>query len=360
MIGTLTFHRTTNYGAMFQTYALQKALLNLGIESRVIDYRSEIFEKRYESNKLKDLLNLRHTYRLLRNNSYIRDNRKSFWKFSDAHIRKSKRLYNESNIHTANEEFDFFITGSDQVWNPNCMGWDENFFLKFANPEKISSYAASFGFSECERNVAEWIKPLLKRFRVISVREMSGVKICKEIVNKDAFLALDPTLLLDKCQWQNLADSIKFKKSYILLYLLSEDPEIFKIAESLSRQKGLPIIYINDRLLPHNGVHNKFYVTPGEWLSYFLNASCVITNSFHGTIFSINFNKDFYVKLLPSSSKVNARLIDILALFNLQDRLLDNNHIAEQKIDFEKVNEKLINLRAESLAYLQNIVNRDN
>lgn len=354
---TLTFHRTTNYGAVFQTFALQKALESLGISNEVLDYRNPTIETRYESRNLKYYFNPKNILKILLKNAYIRDNRKNFNDFSKKYIRISSKSYTPDDIALSDEIYDYFIVGSDQVWNPECMGYDANYLLHFVNRASRNSYAASFGYSSFKDSMYDWFRQDLSRFSNISLREVSGNRIINSILGKSGYVVLDPTLLLNR-EWIEISNSVPrlISEEYVLVYLMKETNSIFRKVKAYAKSKGLKIVYINDRLFPHLGLKNVFRAHPIEWLNLMFYSKCIFTNSFHGTAFAINFNKPFWTELLPEPSKTNSRIVDLLSMTNLQARILRPNIMPDDnEIDFTPVNGILENRKSLSMQYLNRI-----
>ena len=355
--GTITFHRTTNYGAVFQTYALQNILLSRGYENEVIDYRSEILEERYKKKNILFYLKPKQFAKVILQNSYIRDNRESFKQFINENIVLSDSIFDASNIKYADSKYEYFIVGSDQVWNGECMGWDGTYLLDFVSDGKKNAYAASFGVNKIDANKIEWYRTKLKDYSRISVREKSGNILLNQLINTEAYTVLDPTLLIKRKKWIELGKRVpnQMNGKYILLYVLKETHEIFDIAKKLAHKWNMPVVYINDRLLRKCGVKNRFYTTPYEWLNLFSNASFVLTNSFHGTAFSLNLNVPFAVQLLPPPSKVNSRITDLLDLCNSNNRIITNVEDVCYDMDFRYINKILDEKRVDSIQFIDSI-----
>ena len=181
-IGILTYHRTTNFGAILQTYALQRYLQLVGHEAEVIDYSSETLKKRYTKDHLYKYLNPRELRRLILYNSCYRDNMENFNEFLNKYVRLSNRDYTSKDIKEAESNYDLFIVGSDQIWNEKISGKDLTFFLDFVNDDgKKAAYAASFGIDRVTVEFSEWCKSFLVKFPNVSVREKSGVKVYQAI-----------------------------------------------------------------------------------------------------------------------------------------------------------------------------------
>lgn len=357
-IATLTFHRTTNYGAIFQTYALQKAIDKLGFCSEVLDYRCPTIESRYNYSRFQYLFNIKNLAKCILRNSYIRDNRSSFKYFSDSYIRISKEQVNSENIDSYSKKYSVIIVGSDQIWNPECTGYDSNYFLPFTSTARKESYAASLGRNSFSQNQSDWLKNNLNDFKRISVRESSSADIIKTCTGKYPSIVVDPTLLLHN-EWLKIGNSIKCKESepYVLVYAMTLTKTLLRSAKQYAKRHGYKVILINDWLFPYLGVKNKFYTSPIEWLNYFINAKAIFSNSFHGTAFSVNLNKQFFVELLPKPIKSNGRIIDFLKSVGLQSQIIDNSiQPSDMTIDYSIANALLSRQIEFSYNYLKNIL----
>lgn len=350
-IGILTFHRALNYGALFQTYALQETLIKLDVDAKVIDYRAEFNEKRFQKSPLKKYLKPREMYGLLFYNSYQRRDRKNFSDFYDR-LNLTEVCRSQQELVYICEGLDAVVVGSDQVWNLACTEGNDSYFLPFIdNREKKKSYAASFGYTEIPEQFKSKYRECLKDFSAISVREKSGVQNVKKLTGIDAEYVVDPTLLIKKDQWYMLADLSRVPKyPYVLLYLMSEDKKLIEFARKLAKEKGCKILYINDRLFKLRGAENLQNVTPEQWLGLFQRADYICTNSFHGIAFSINMEKNFYVRYI-SRSIANSRLESILKEYNLENRQIGNCTV--DFIDYKTVNAQLNKNREKSLGYIK-------
>lgn len=330
-IATLTFHRAINYGAILQTYALQKSLEKLGCDTEVLDYRSDFLENLHNPHNISKYKSFLHYCYSVLKNRVKKDNRKAFREFSESYLKISEK-YSKSNIKNAADEYKAVIVGSDQVWNYNCTDFDKTYFLDFLSDKKQKySYAASIGVKLEDGKICGEYKSLLSDFSVLSVREEQARM---ELNKLDLFsqTSLDPTLLLSGDEWRKIAVKPKgnFKK-YVLVYVITPTKSIFDIAKKLSRKYGMEIIYINEFLFNKFGVKNKSRITPNEWLWLFDNADFIVTNSFHGTAFSVNLKKQFYVEPLPVKTNVNSRIYDFLNILNLNDRIITTPERLEYK-----------------------------
>lgn len=358
-VGIITFHTALNYGAVLQTYALFRTLMKLGVEVEVIDYRAPFNEKRFAPKPISYFFNPREIFNIVFRNSYQRFNSEGFKEFIVNHVNLSHPIYLYENLKELNKEFDVFITGSDQVWNLACTSGDDAYYLPFVDDNrKKNSYAASFGYTMLPTDKQFLYAKLLEGFNHISVREISGVEIIRSLMGKDAELVLDPTLLLDKNEWETLADfSLLSSKKYMLMYLMSEDKGLIDKAKEYAKKHDLEIIYLTQRLFNVRGVRNVKNATPEQWLGLFLRAEAVATNSFHGLVFSINFGKHFITKYIPRSI-ANSRIETMISGFGLQRNLVDSPQFdMETDTDVDKISRILLEKRQSSINYIERIIN---
>lgn len=359
-IGILTFHRANNYGALLQAYALKKVLSNYCI-SQIINYKSLAIEDSYRFcsniNKIgivwiiKKLIKLCFLPIILIINDKYGQFRKKFL--------EDTKAFKLKNIRECDSDFDVFITGSDQVFNPSITRRDSTYFLDFVtNRKKCYSYAASFGRSDFNKEEKNWIAENLKQFAVVSVREETGGNIVSNLSKANPIVHIDPTLLLKKNEWTEIAKYPK-KESYVLLYTMAFNNKIVSYAANLAKQKKIKLYVIFTSIDLKNRIKTPGLAitpTPQEWLGLFLNADYVVTNSFHGLAFSVNFNKPFFVDLLTAKDAPNSRLMNFLELTHLQNRLIDNiQEEYDQPIAWDNVNNILEKERERSLEYLRKI-----
>lgn len=354
-VATLTFQNTTNYGASLQCYALYRTLQLLGADPAVIDYNSPYLNKPYKFAALKEkgliryiLGNLWTLMRLPRIKSFNEFNK---------NIKFTKQV-DECSIKSLEAEYDLFITGSDQVWNGSLSAYDTNYFLSFVKDEKKkASYAASFGFLEVPENKKEWYKEQLMGHHFYNVRETSGQKIVKDLTGEDAKLTIDPTLLLPREEWIKVMKKNKIKEPYILVYQITPSKKITQIVEVLRKKTGykvLAIPFIVD--LPHR-FKSLISIGPSDFIGLFCNASYVVTDSFHGTAFSLIFNKNFWTL----SRKNESRITSLLDILGLEDRILyfedDLRMNLTQPINYDNANIKFKSYRENALTIIKDMIN---
>lgn len=358
-IGIVTHQLLNNYGGILQAYALQESLRKLGHEPITIDYLPESMSKtRYVLAQIKTLfyyLIFKRTRVFFRYPHKKRDPRIS--NFILKHIKLTKRVQKYQASILRKYQIETIIVGSDQVWrgafyNPKVQA---DLFLRFAKKYHVPkiAYAASFGVDKWEYSdkLTQECAKYAKKFTAISTREDSGVILCKKYLHVDAIGVNDPTLLLTKEDYAQLCTSIPIKKQkYILAYILDiQDEEIKKIGD-FARKNHLFVIFCTSEK------HIEYSIE--EWLSLFRDATFVITNSFHGTVFSIINNKDFYSIVHPFRG--TDRFNSLLSRFNLLNRLINNieelpNDI--KSIEWSNVNSLKDEWNKKSLLFLNNNLN---
>lgn len=338
-ICTITHHTVPNYGAVLQAYALQHAISDLGYDSEILNYQEKRVVRFYHQsffaqNSFKEMV--RH---LMYYSTFKKRNR-LFSDFIQRRLKISKKYYIDI-LTEANHKYDLFITGSDQVWNLALHQNDTSYFLDFVeDSRKKGSYAASFGYSILPEQYREATQKNLSTFSYINVREESGVKIAEEFTEKDVHQVVDPTLLLSKEHWKTLIKPVDYS-NYILVYEICRLDASYEYAQSLANQTGKRVIAIKpfDRLkgvaYPGN-IEWVNFLTPEEFLSLIYYADYIVTSSFHGTVFSILFEKKFFCTMDNKKSATNGRITSLLSQAGLDNRLTGMKDY-DEGIDYEKV-----------------------
>ncbi|MFI3326459.1 MAG: polysaccharide pyruvyl transferase family protein [Clostridia bacterium] len=357
-ICTITHHTVPNFGAVLQAYALQQAILKLGYSSEILNYQPARVKRFYHQtlfsqNNLKEII--RHC--IYRKEFKLRNN--MFSSFVNEYLKLSK-TYSDKTISSANDCYDLFITGSDQVWNLVLHQGNKRYMLDFVeSKDKKSSYAASFGYNEIPEKYIEETRNLLKEFKDINVREDDAIPMVKKLLgeNIEVNQVLDPTLLLDKSDWEKLVHPIEFQ-NYILVYEICRLKETYDYARKIARKTGKKIIAIqpfgNIHKIEDNEIEYIIELTPEKFLSLIYYADYIITSSFHGTIFSIIFEKQFFCTINNETSLTNSRLESLLRLCDLPNRKtgIDNFDF----INYEPVKEKLKAKQEISIRNLNKII----
>ena len=346
-IGIITFHAAHNYGAMLQAYALQTFIKdNIDSEVQIIDFRTKEDIMSYQIFKRPQ--KIRKYYREFIKLFYYRQLVKRYNSFEDflkIYINTTHRYSSYQSLVNTPPEFDYYIAGSDQVFSPKRKEINA-YYLSFGKKTtKKIAYAPSFGYKTIPPEKKEKITTLLKQFNHLSAREISGCEIIRELTGKEVTNVLDPVFLLNHQQYTTIAKPVKLKtKKYILCYALVGIKKQIPLALKLKEITGLPIILLKDSaLFPVKGVDKIIrFAGPREFLWLFENASYVVTDSFHGTAFSLLFRKNFFTTIaFPEKAE---RIYSILSQTDLANRIVespDEISINNLKIDYSHANKKL-------------------
>ena len=338
-VGIITFHNADNSGAVLQAYALQKSLEKYCfIRSEIIDYRCENIEK----TKYIKIQNIKTALMSL----YYKMKRKKFDEFRKSYLKLSPKVYYKNNILNC-KNYDIYISGSDQVWNLECSGYDYTYFLNFVPNDKLKySYAASLGTYNYKDDEITYIKNLLMKFDIISVREQSAVNILNKIGLKNICVQCDPVFMLDVEDWKNIMSKRLIKKKYVFVYLIQKDINVIHNANVFAKGHNYKII--NNKSSIEFILHNS----PREFLSWIFNAECIFTNSFHVAAFSLIFNKPLGADIELTNNGINNRINELLKSVNAQDCILDKD-----KSEYKSANsEEYLNaMKISAIDYLKDI-----
>lgn len=356
-IGIITYHRAKNLGAMLQSYALQKTLEKYKGKCEIIDYRNEKMEESYRVKKIRECKSLKEKVKnvlFMKKNKAFEEVRKEF---NEKVQTISTKKYNKNNIKEANNDYDLFVTGSDQVWNIKLNYDDENYFLNFVEDnKKKNSYAASFGTNKIDEEKKAKICNQLKTFNKISVREEEGKNFIKELTGRNSELVLDPTLLLNKYEWENMINNERIEKEkYIFVYVIAYTPTLLEFARKLGKERNCKVICFHTSYQKYRGMKNLTKVSPQDFLNYIKNAEAVVTSSFHGMCFSINLQKEFYYELDENKVNNNSRLKTLATTLNLEDRRIINGKCMNNIINYSEVTKKLEAERKRSIQFIEEL-----
>lgn len=369
-VGTLTFHIAHNYGAQLQAYALPKAVESLGYQCEIIHYcfpyiykwgHVEFWPELCEKHG-KIVGTLCYVYKFVRGDYSADLKRIQFENFIYQVMPLSSRVYHSAS-EMQNMDYDAILFGSDQIWNSHLTnGIATEYVGGFECLEKTKkiAYAASCGRNSFIEEERTHYYPLLESFAALGVREEG---FC-ETLCEDGFFAqtvLDPTLLLTKEQWMQLIGERKRRiklpqNDYLLVYAFDEDPAIYNLVDVLAEKYGLDICVIAYNMKEEIKKYRVYQnCGPQDFLELIAGASRIVTTSFHGTVFSILFEKEFYCIPHPT---LHERTDSLLSLLDLKGRdcLADTDVAAMQPVDWIGVSEKLNNLRKRSLIFLKEAI----
>ncbi len=364
-IKVITRHAPSNYGSLLQSIATVKVIGQLGHKCEIIDYRREdesgfkmiltslALKPEWNNNPLKKII-----YILVRYPAELMASRK-FARMRSRYLRMTQKYTTVEQL--SGIESDVFMTGSDQVWGPTQNGkYDEAYFLSFVGPEaKKVAYASSFGRSNFEKEVLKEYKGLLSSYDSITVREDSAIEMLEGMNVSCLGHVLDPTLLLSGEDWDKYIDK-EIDGKYVLVYQIHNDINLNEYAKKFAEKVNLPLLRVSPSLHQFSrGGDFKYLPDIGEFLAYIKNCTYLITDSFHGTVFALNYNKQF-IDILPNNH-TESRNLSILKLTGLEDRIVtdfDDFSIADRTIDYTSINKIIEDQRQKSIAILGTLCNK--
>lgn len=370
-IGILTFHASYNCGSMLQTYAMQTYLNKLGYNCEVINFSTEAQKKLYSlytrkknpKYLMRDLIFWCHHKRIESNFK-----RYELFKTNVFHLSKTSA---EKTEEICIDGYEYLIAGSDQIWNITISDYDDAYFLPWNGVKKIA-YAPSFGarnpaeYSDC---VDKYIKYMMD-FDYLSVREKNGQKWIKQLTGKDVPVVLDPTLLIEKKDYEPIvSDELSLPKKYIFYYSPTYSIPINKMVKKISKKYNMPVIAFNSKAyylrgMNFTGFRLPSFEDPKAYLQLMKNAELVITTSFHGTVFSTIYRKKFWVIKNGGMYENDDRVMTLLSDLSINDRLIelpfDKKFNYMNPVNYANYEQSLKSLKNKSQIFLKNALENYN
>ena len=365
-IGILTFHNAHNYGAVLQAYALKTKLNRMGHETSILNYRNKYIARNYKKVLhidfwKRDVLPSRWGKVLceIRDVFYGLPEWQRQWKVFENFI--GDKLLDGDNRQLSLQDVvdkncDVYVLGSDQIWARELThGMDSAYFGQFASEKKKISYAASVPNGSIPENEKPYFKEYLQSLSHISVREEKLAEAIRELTGREVDTVVDPTLLLKREDYEPLLYEASLKQGdYVFAYFVVENEILSRCAKKVAELLGCELVELHYKKTPKiNGTNMVFDAGPREFLTYIRDAKMVVTNSFHGTVFSILFQKKFY-----SVYKENGRIENLLGFLGLGKRhIMDETGISlTDEIDYGQAEELLEEYRKRSVDYLEHAI----
>lgn len=370
-IGILSPYCSQNYGTVLQAFAFAKVLQNKGVECAYLPWglfklsnwgrfsfllRHPLFlyyQKRNKEHNRNDL-----SYDFLKEPDFQEIINKNE-KFVEENIPVDSQKYYLDNLSTALKYYKKLVVGSDQTWCPDSLYQYSPYYLPgIKNQGKKFSYACSMGTLHVKDQFQIFLKKKLKSFDLISCREESNAEMLSTLLGRDVPSVLDPTLLLNGNDWHHYTTCVKMPEKYILCYVLGEKDSIGQYAKEMGTRKGLPVYFIMTR--PSTCKNENVIKSVGvrEFLWLIENCQYLVTDSFHGTIFALNFHRNVMsFDKHEGDSYDNGRIADVLAKFGLSNHYMNSSEYVEPaNIDYSKVDSILNNMRKISMEYINRII----
>lgn len=358
-IGIITIHNSPNYGACLQSYALYKYIVSQGLECELIDLKRPIHDGYVESPDFRPYYIYKESAwkkakgfvkRFLKPQSVSKEstNPKRIIKFNEFNreIKYSTPYYSIDSLYDNPPSYDVYISGSDQLWNPEQPFPIEPYFLTFvrnSNAKKIS-YASSIGISSLDSRQIKDFSRWLSSYDAISVREPDAAKILQPHLKQKIEIVADPTFLLDVNEWKSLACDYS-ERGYILCFMLGFQPALLSEALRVANDLSKKLIVIGQRNIPKDKRYTLIDdAGPKEFLGLIKSSDCVFTDSFHGTVFSILLGIKNFFSYVAKGNKRASRLETLLSPLGLLDRIIKNDDFSKvddllrRGIDVEKLN----------------------
>lgn len=359
--GTISYNiycNFTNYGSALQTWALHQAIKKIGHKPILIDYCPDILADKDPLNPFphmwdQDEVSRRNCELTL---PAIRENYYKFDRFYHECFDKTQKKYTSKNFNEIvnDEKLDGFVCGSDTIF---CIlefhGFDDGYFANYDCMKSgySVSYAASFGDAVFDDETFPILKDRLQNFKAVGLRENTLIDYVKDHVSAPVKQVIDPTLLLTSGDYDVIAEKRLIEDCYILLYTRRYDPKMEAYAETLAKKKNCKIVEISLRAINAEKGHIMYYQAGvEEFLSLVKYAEAVVTNSFHGLIFGVQFSRPIHIFTREQADK---KISDVLGICSLSDRVVKGNELLSGDIDYDAVYKNLSVKRRESMEFLK-------
>ncbi len=351
-VGLLTWHYQSNVGSCLQSYALFHTIEQAGYSVRFINYRP-LSCIGLLKNHVKEICARASSYFPFLLPRYFQV---PAYCFQRKFLKQTVLYTTERQLCSLKGQFKMYLCGSDQIWAPNVL--DKAYLLSFADDDTPKySYGSSIGLPNIPEGKKSVYQHYLQRFHHITVREEQGAALLRKLLNRPIESVLDPTFLVDRMHWRELALLPQLNTPFLFCYLLGNNPEHYQWINEISQKRHLAVICVT----PHKVIHKKGWtyfsnMGPQEFLGYILKSKLVVTDSFHGMALSINLQKDFYIlERFTQEDPINqnSRIYNLLDLLQLRDRLLTTVPLQVTSVSYEKINPLLQEQRKRSNQILQ-------
>jgi len=358
-VGILTFPNSVSYGAALQMVALQKTVSRLGHDVEVINYHNPYMKAEKHTRKGRNPLKC-----VLQRRVRLWLHRRLYAGFRDFERRQvvcypARPFTDKKKLVELGRRYDVVICGSDQVWSPDITDMDLSYFLDFCEKDtKRVAYAPSFGIEKFPNGFETAIAPELQKFHALSARELPGKTLVEQLTGRETPLVTDPTWLVDVPDWKTMETPHPAATGeYVLYFVVNQSGELLRRCKEFAKQHSLKLVVVggNPVTARRNQDPMLTYATdvgPEQWLYLIHHARYIFTNSFHGTAFSVLFERDVYVQL---PARNGSRLRQVLECMGMEDReVRQGEALVEGPVDYNRARDAFKKLKEQSLAYLEN------
>ena len=356
-VGILTFPNSISYGACLQMIALQDTVRRLGHEAEIINYHNPYMKAEKHTRKGRSPLKsaLQRQVRLLMHRRLYAD----FAQFERRQVTHypARPFIEKKRLAEVGRRYDAVICGSDQVWNPYITDSDLSYFLDFCDQNtKRVAYAPSFGVETFPQGFVDSLTPQLEQFHALSAREQAGKELVERLTGRETTLVTDPTWLVEADRWAQMETAHPAAQGdYVLYFVVNQSKELLARCRSFAKERGLRVVVIggNPVTVRKNKDPMLTYATdvaPDRWLYLIHHARYVFTNSFHGTAFSVLFERDVYVQVPPHNGSRLRQVLESLGMEHCEVR--QGEALSDRPVDYDYARTVFARLRADSMAYL--------
>lgn len=370
-VGILTFHGANNYGSVLQAFALSRMIEKLGFEVEIVNYVPNNQEDMY-----KIFIDNKSIKALLKNvmaaffHPVLKNKSEGFEKFRAEYLNVGKKCYKEKiAIGELDEQYEYVICGSDQIWNIIAADFSEEYLLPNVRKARKIAYAPSLSTGDfCGTRNEEKFRQLIDDFDFLSVREYSGKEKLEKLLkyNREVEVVIDPTLLLEREDYESISSNRVHNGKYIFFYSIDYNSVAVEIVKYISKKINLPIIVMFTSIKTYTILGKGFRISrkasPSDFLSLIRYADLVLTTSFHGTAFSVIFEKEFFAVMRNQGDEevyYDPRICNLLGKLNLNERIITEMNYQTMKyqgnkLDYSKVRKQKEELQNNSVEYLKN------
>lgn len=352
-IALLTFHDTTNFGALLQTFGLYKKLNDLGYDCSILNYQCRNIIKREVPSEFHFSINPKALALELMVKSKMRHRYRDMKQFSRVNMPKTSQPYFKENLTCIKENYDTYVVGSDMLWGLDITDHDYSYFLDFVPDDKRKfSYATSIG-KDWQPDEILKVSSLLNQFCAISVREDVTAERLRLILNKHCSVVCDPTMLITPEEWRKYVGKRQIKDSYVLQYFTTDDGHCVEDAKQYAKQAGKKLVCINALPSLTTNIHNVFPTKVEDFISLFYYADTVFTASYHGMLFSLYFHKNlvYYERQPAYRMQTVAKRMDIE---NREGRKADLANLTP--LDYSDIDKRMADYRESSIQFINSVL----